>query len=210
MIKPGGTLYKVDGEPVILMDGTTPAYRDSAASDSDGADIAAAQPQPRRARLQPRRDHGRRHLAGGDDRGSRPAPGSRSARPRPGIAVARADRVPPRRPARLDRRRDARLDGRRRGSASNGASSASAAVRPAAPEFVSLRLGSTGPTRKSGDDVVIDMPDHDDDDDTDHVNVRPRQPRAPRPPARPARKKQPRQHSGGSEHEADRGADSRC
>ena len=38
-IKPGQTLYKVDGDPVILMDGTTPAYRDLGPSDSDGADI---------------------------------------------------------------------------------------------------------------------------------------------------------------------------
>jgi len=38
-IKPGQTLYKVDGEPVLLMNGTTPAYRDLGPSDSDGADI---------------------------------------------------------------------------------------------------------------------------------------------------------------------------
>ena len=39
VIKPGQTLYKVDGQPVLLMDGTTPAYRDLGPSDSDGADI---------------------------------------------------------------------------------------------------------------------------------------------------------------------------
>ena len=39
VIKPGQTLYKVNGEPVLLMDGTTPAYRDLGPSDSDGADI---------------------------------------------------------------------------------------------------------------------------------------------------------------------------
>jgi hypothetical protein len=39
VIKPGQTLYKVDGAPVLLMDGTTPAYRDLSPSDSDGADI---------------------------------------------------------------------------------------------------------------------------------------------------------------------------
>ena len=38
-IKPGQTLYKVDGEPVLLMNGRTPAYRDLSPSDTDGADI---------------------------------------------------------------------------------------------------------------------------------------------------------------------------
>ena len=38
-LKPGQTLFKVDGQPVILMDGTTPAYRDLTSSDSDGSDI---------------------------------------------------------------------------------------------------------------------------------------------------------------------------
>jgi len=38
-IKPGQALYKVGGEPVILMDGTTPAYRDLTPSDSAGADV---------------------------------------------------------------------------------------------------------------------------------------------------------------------------
>ncbi len=38
-IKPGQALYKVDGVPVLLMNGTTPAYRDLSPSDSDGADI---------------------------------------------------------------------------------------------------------------------------------------------------------------------------
>jgi hypothetical protein len=38
-IRPGQTLYKVNGAPVLLMDGTTPAYRDLSPSDSDGADI---------------------------------------------------------------------------------------------------------------------------------------------------------------------------
>ena len=39
MIKPGQALYEVDGAPVILMDGTTPAYRDLNSSDSAGQDI---------------------------------------------------------------------------------------------------------------------------------------------------------------------------
>ncbi|HTT29146.1 MAG TPA: hypothetical protein VMG37_12090 [Solirubrobacteraceae bacterium] len=39
VIKPGATLYKVDGQPVLLMDGATPAYRDLGPSDSDGADV---------------------------------------------------------------------------------------------------------------------------------------------------------------------------
>jgi hypothetical protein len=38
-IRPGGTLFKVDGEPVILMNGATPAYRDLTPADRDGGDI---------------------------------------------------------------------------------------------------------------------------------------------------------------------------
>jgi hypothetical protein len=39
VIKPGQALYDVGGEPVLLMGGTTPAYRDLDSSDSDGSDI---------------------------------------------------------------------------------------------------------------------------------------------------------------------------
>ncbi len=39
VIRPGGTLFRVNGEPVILMNGTTPAYRDLSPSDTDGPDI---------------------------------------------------------------------------------------------------------------------------------------------------------------------------
>jgi hypothetical protein len=39
VIHPGGTLFKVDGYPVTLMGGTTPAYRELSAADSDGEDI---------------------------------------------------------------------------------------------------------------------------------------------------------------------------
>ncbi len=39
VIKPGGILFRVDGAPVILMDGTTPAYRDLAPGVSDGQDV---------------------------------------------------------------------------------------------------------------------------------------------------------------------------
>ena len=39
VIKPGQALYRVAGAPVILMDGTTPAYRDLNASDSAGQDV---------------------------------------------------------------------------------------------------------------------------------------------------------------------------
>ncbi len=39
VIKPGQTLYRVDGKPVILMDGTAPAYRDLAPFDSAGQDV---------------------------------------------------------------------------------------------------------------------------------------------------------------------------
>ncbi len=39
LIKPGQPLYEVDAQPVILMNGTTPAYRELTSSDSDGRDI---------------------------------------------------------------------------------------------------------------------------------------------------------------------------
>ncbi len=39
LIKPGQPLYHVDGRPVILMNGTTPAYRRLTSGDSDGQDI---------------------------------------------------------------------------------------------------------------------------------------------------------------------------
>ncbi|HEY5244529.1 MAG TPA: hypothetical protein VIJ60_02590, partial [Acidimicrobiales bacterium] len=39
VIKPGQTLFEIDGQPVILMRGSTPAYRDLTAADSAGADI---------------------------------------------------------------------------------------------------------------------------------------------------------------------------
>src|SRR6185437_3529781 len=39
VIKPGQALYRVGGVPVILMNGSMPAYRDLNSSDSDGPDI---------------------------------------------------------------------------------------------------------------------------------------------------------------------------
>ncbi len=39
LIKPGQPLYELDSRPVILMNGTTPAYRDLRSGDSDGRDI---------------------------------------------------------------------------------------------------------------------------------------------------------------------------
>ena len=39
VIRPGQALYRVNGAPVILMDGSTPAYRDLKSSDTDGPDI---------------------------------------------------------------------------------------------------------------------------------------------------------------------------
>jgi hypothetical protein len=39
VVKPGGTLYQVDGYPVILFNGSYPAYRDLTAGDSNGPDI---------------------------------------------------------------------------------------------------------------------------------------------------------------------------
>jgi hypothetical protein len=38
-INPGSTLFKVDGAPVVLMNGPTPAYRDLTPADGAGADI---------------------------------------------------------------------------------------------------------------------------------------------------------------------------
>lgn len=39
LVKPGQTLYQVDGQPVILLSGTTPAYRDLTSGVSDGPDV---------------------------------------------------------------------------------------------------------------------------------------------------------------------------
>jgi hypothetical protein len=39
VIKPGQTLYKVDGARVVLFNGTLPAYRDLSEADTDGPDI---------------------------------------------------------------------------------------------------------------------------------------------------------------------------
>ncbi|HEX6712225.1 MAG TPA: peptidoglycan-binding protein [Thermoleophilaceae bacterium] len=39
VIRPGQTLFKVDGKPVVLMDGTLPAYRSLRAGVTDGADV---------------------------------------------------------------------------------------------------------------------------------------------------------------------------
>jgi Putative peptidoglycan binding domain len=39
VIKPGGTLYKVSGQPVILMNGSVPAYRDLSEGVTDGPDV---------------------------------------------------------------------------------------------------------------------------------------------------------------------------
>jgi Putative peptidoglycan binding domain len=39
VIKPGGTLYKVDNAPVVLFDGAVPAYRDLTSGVTDGPDV---------------------------------------------------------------------------------------------------------------------------------------------------------------------------
>src|SRR5581483_11815080 len=39
VVKPGGALFKVDGKPVLLMDGRTPAYRTLSAADVYGQDV---------------------------------------------------------------------------------------------------------------------------------------------------------------------------
>ncbi len=39
VVKAGGTLYKVSGQPVILMDGPVPAYRDLSEGVTDGPDV---------------------------------------------------------------------------------------------------------------------------------------------------------------------------
>ena len=41
VIKPGQALFRVAGHPVVLMNGSTPAYRDLGPADSDGLDILA-------------------------------------------------------------------------------------------------------------------------------------------------------------------------
>ncbi len=41
LVKPGQPLFEVDGQPVLLLDGTTPAYRELSSSDSGGQDILA-------------------------------------------------------------------------------------------------------------------------------------------------------------------------
>ena len=82
-IKPGQTLYKVDGQPVILMDGTTPAYRDLEPGRQRRRGHRAAQPQPRQARLQRGRHRRRRRLASRDHRRASTCCRNRSARRRP-------------------------------------------------------------------------------------------------------------------------------
>jgi len=39
VVRAGGTLYKVSGQPVILMKGSVPAYRDLSEGVADGSDI---------------------------------------------------------------------------------------------------------------------------------------------------------------------------
>jgi hypothetical protein len=39
VVKPGGTLFRVNGSPVILMNGNTPAYRTLSSADTEGADV---------------------------------------------------------------------------------------------------------------------------------------------------------------------------
>jgi hypothetical protein len=39
VIRAGGALFRVNGDPVILMDGSTPAYRTLSAAETDGADV---------------------------------------------------------------------------------------------------------------------------------------------------------------------------
>ncbi len=74
-IKPGGTLYKVDGQPVILMDGAHARLPDPRAGDQRRQRRAGAQPQSRASGLQLRRDRGQRRLAAGDHRWRRAVSG---------------------------------------------------------------------------------------------------------------------------------------
>jgi hypothetical protein len=41
LIRPGQPLFEVDGQPVLLLNGTTPAYRELTSSDSGGQDVLA-------------------------------------------------------------------------------------------------------------------------------------------------------------------------
>ena len=70
----GDVLYRVDDNPVLLLCGTVPAYRDLHSGDA-GERRPSAQPEPARARLRDRRRSTRRrrlHLGDGD--GAREAP----------------------------------------------------------------------------------------------------------------------------------------
>ena len=101
-IKPGGAMFKVDAKPVILMDGTTPAYRDLTSSDSAGQDIEELNRNLVALGFNPDGIVDRRSVAGGDDRRGRGVPGLawRDGDRQP---LARAGRVPAGRAARLDR-----------------------------------------------------------------------------------------------------------
>ena len=100
LIKPGQRLFGVDGEPVILMNGTTPAYRDLTAGDSDGQDILELNRNLVDLGFDPDRIVDRRCLAAGDDRRCRGVPGV-AGRDRDRQPVARSGRVPA---GRADRR----------------------------------------------------------------------------------------------------------
>ena len=53
MIRAGHALFTVDNKPVLLMNGSTPAYRDLTASDISGPDVYELNRNLVGARLQP-------------------------------------------------------------------------------------------------------------------------------------------------------------
>ncbi len=78
VIRPGHALFTVDNKPVLLMSGSTPAYRDLTASAVSGPDVYELNRNLVGARIQPGWHRRRRPLAIGDNGRHRPAP----ARPR--------------------------------------------------------------------------------------------------------------------------------
>ena len=139
VIKPGGTLYRVDGEPVILMNGTTPAYRTLTAGIGDGSDILALNRNLVALGFNPDgivvNDIWQPATTAGVELFQESLGEVRDGQP-----AARAGGVPPRRSAGRDGRRHARRRGQRERLPRPARRARSRSRR--APEFVSLESGS--------------------------------------------------------------------
>ena len=111
VIKTGEALFKVDGKPVILMNGSTPAYRDLTASDSSGQDVLELNRNLVALGFNPHGivvdDEWQAATTAGVEAFQASLGETETAQP-----LARADRVPARRSARLDSRCDPGLDRR--------------------------------------------------------------------------------------------------